>query len=57
MDLVVGATGFLGSEICRRLRERDEDVRAFVRKTSDREKVERLRKLGCEIFTGDLQDK
>jgi NADH dehydrogenase len=57
MDLVVGATGFLGSEICRRLRERDVDVRALVRKTSDHEKVERLRSLGCEIATGDLQDK
>jgi uncharacterized protein YbjT (DUF2867 family) len=32
-------------------------VRAFVRKTSDREKVERLKSLGCEIVTGDLQDK
>jgi uncharacterized protein YbjT (DUF2867 family) len=57
MDLVVGATGILGSEICRRLRERGEDVRALVRKTSDPAKVERLKGLGCEIVTGDLQDK
>jgi uncharacterized protein YbjT (DUF2867 family) len=57
MDLVVGATGFLGTEICRRLRERDVDVRALVRKTSSREKIDHLKSLGCEIVTGDLQDK
>jgi uncharacterized protein YbjT (DUF2867 family) len=57
MDLVVGATGLLGTEICRRLRDRGDDVRAFVRKTSEALKVERLRSFGCEIATGDLQDK
>ena len=57
MDLVVGATGILGSEICRRLRERGEDVRGLVRKTSDPAKVEQLRKLGCETVVGDLQNK
>jgi len=57
MDLVVGATGFLGTEICRRLRERGEDVRALVRKTSEALKVERLKTFGCEIVVGDLQDK
>lgn len=57
MDLVVGATGILGTEICRRLRDRDEDVRALVRKSSEMLKVERLRSFGCEIVTGDLQDK
>lgn len=57
MDLVVGATGLLGTEICRRLRDRGEDVRAFVRKTSEALKVERLRSFGCEIAIGDLQDK
>jgi uncharacterized protein YbjT (DUF2867 family) len=56
MDLVVGATGFLGSEICRRLRERGDDVRALVRKTSDTAKIDRLKELGCEIVMGDLQD-
>ena len=57
MDLVVGATGLLGTEICRRLRARGEDVHALVRKTSEALKVERLRSFGCEIVTGDLQDK
>jgi uncharacterized protein YbjT (DUF2867 family) len=57
MDLVVGATGLLGTEICRRLRDGREDVRALVRKTSEALKVERLRSFGCEIVIGDLQDK
>lgn len=57
MDLVVGATGILGTEICRRLRAKGEDVRALVRKTSDPAKVTHLESLGCQIVMGDLQDK
>jgi NADH dehydrogenase len=56
MILVAGATGYLGTEICRLLRERDSDVRALVRRTSAPEKVERLRALGVELATGDLKD-
>jgi uncharacterized protein YbjT (DUF2867 family) len=56
MILVAGATGYLGSEICRLLRERDADVRALVRRTSAAQKVERLRSLGVELVTGDLKD-
>ncbi len=56
MNLVVGATGILGSEICRQLAEAGKPVRALVRKTSDSAKVERLRKLGAEIVVGDLKD-
>lgn len=55
MILVVGATGLLGSEICRRLRERGRDVRALVRAGSPRENV--LRSYGVEIATGDLRDR
>lgn len=57
MDLVVGATGFLGTEICRRLRKYGEDVRALVRRTSAAPKIERLKTLGCELAVGDLQNK
>jgi uncharacterized protein YbjT (DUF2867 family) len=57
MNLVVGATGWLGGEIVRRLRERGVAVRALVRSSSDPGKVERLKSLGAEIVTGDLQDK
>ena len=56
MILVAGATGYLGTEICRLLRERGDDVRALVRRTSNPEKVERLRTLGVELATGDLKD-
>jgi uncharacterized protein YbjT (DUF2867 family) len=56
MNLVVGATGLLGGEICRRLRQRGLPVRALVRLSSDPEKVAQLRKLGAEVVTGDLQD-
>jgi uncharacterized protein YbjT (DUF2867 family) len=51
--LVVGATGLLGGEICRLLRERGNPVRALVREGSPRE--EALRALGAEIVHGDLK--
>ena len=53
MILVVGATGMLGLEICRRLREQGREVRAFVRPGSPKES--RLRELGVEIHHGDLR--
>ena len=46
----------LGSEICRRLRQRGQSVRALVRETSDPQKVDALRTLGCAIAVGDLKD-
>lgn len=57
MILVAGATGLLGGEICRRLAAAGEPVRALVRPTSDREKVEGLRGLGAETIPGDLKDR
>jgi NADH dehydrogenase len=56
MNLVVGSTGMLGTEICRQLRSRGHAVRAMVRDTSDPAKVAALRALGAEIVTGDLRD-
>src|SRR6187455_2244770 len=55
--LVAGATGFLGSEICRQLMEKNKIVRGLVRHTSDANKVAQLRQLGVEIVEGDLKDK
>jgi len=55
MILVAGATGALGGEICRRLVARHQPVRALVRATSDLDKVEALRALGCTIVVGDLK--
>jgi uncharacterized protein YbjT (DUF2867 family) len=56
MILVVGSTGFLGSEICRRLTASGKSVRGLVRSTSDVEKVARLKAIGVETVVGDLRD-
>ncbi len=56
MILVVGATGLVGSEVCQRLMRRGEPVRALVRATSSKEKVEVLRSSGVELCLGDLKD-
>jgi uncharacterized protein YbjT (DUF2867 family) len=56
MILVVGSTGKLGSEICRRLTVSGKSVRGLVRSTSDPEKVARLKAMGIETVIGDLRD-
>ena len=57
MILVVGATGMVGGEVCRLLRDAGKPVRALVRATAAPEKVARLRELGCEIVEGDVRDR
>jgi NADH dehydrogenase len=54
MTLVVGATGWLGAEICRRLRQRGVRVRGLVRLGSPKEAA--LTGLGVEVVHGDLKD-
>ncbi len=56
MILVVGSTGILGSEICRRLTAKGLAVRGLVRTTSGAEKVAQLKAMGVETVTGDLRD-
>ena len=56
MILVAGATGVLGSEICRQLIDRGERVRGLVRATSAAEKVAALKNLGVQTVVGDLRD-
>jgi len=56
MNLVIGATGTLGTEICRVLTERGRKVRALIRTTSSVDKIARLRSLGVELVSGDLKD-
>ena len=56
MILVVGATGMVGTSVCRRLAERGIPTRALVRATSDPAKVDRLETLGVDIVRGDLRD-
>ena len=56
MHLVVGATGLVGSEICRLLLNEGKPVRALVRLASDPAKVQSLEALRAEIVRGDLKD-
>ena len=51
---VTGGTGFVGGQLCRKLRERGDEVVALVRSP---QKAGLLRELGCEIVPGDLGDK
>ncbi len=57
MHLVVGATGLLGSEICRRLAEEGKPVKALTRATSDPAKVDTLKNNGVTLAIGDLKDR
>ena len=54
--LVIGATGLVGFEVCRRLRESGAQVRALIRTTADAQKRAELERLGVELAEGDLKD-
>jgi uncharacterized protein YbjT (DUF2867 family) len=56
MNLIVGATGMVGTEICRLLTSVHKPVKALVRATSDPAKVEKLKTLGVNVVQGDLRD-
>ena len=57
MLLAVGATGVLGTEICRHLVGAGRPVRALVRATADPARVEALRAMGVALAVGDLRDR
>jgi uncharacterized protein YbjT (DUF2867 family) len=58
MNLVVGATGRLGGEVCRRLvATTARPLRALVRATTRSAEVVALRDLGVELVHGDLRDR
>ena len=50
---VTGATGFIGGEVVRQLRERGDEVVCLVRSP---EKAAKLTELGCTLIEGDLGD-
>jgi dihydroflavonol-4-reductase len=50
---VTGATGFIGSHVCRELRDRGHEVRALVRESSD---LTLLEDLTVETHVGDVTD-
>jgi NADH dehydrogenase len=56
MNLVVGATGTLGSEICRLLLAARQPVRALIRATADADKAAQLERTGVTLVRGDLKD-
>ena len=56
MTLVVGATGLVGTEICRQLREAALPVKGLIRRGADPAKIDNLRKLGVELAEGDLKE-
>ena len=55
--LVAGATGYLGSEICRQLRAKNINVKGLIRVSSDQNKVAQLKESGVETVEGDLKNK
>ena len=57
MNLIVGATGMLGGELCRLFAAQGRRVRALTRASSDPAKVEGLKRAGIEIVGGDLKDR
>ena len=57
MNLVVGATGMVGTEICRLIAASGKPVKALVRASSDAAKVENLKRLGATVVQGDLRDR
>ncbi|MHB1347965.1 MAG: SDR family oxidoreductase [Candidatus Humimicrobiaceae bacterium] len=52
-DIVTGANGYLGNVLVKKLLEKGQDVRAFVRNTSD---IKSLKDLEIELFKGDITD-
>jgi uncharacterized protein YbjT (DUF2867 family) len=56
MTLVIGATGFLGTAVCRQLAQSGRKVRALVRDTADAGKRAALETSGAELVRGDLKD-
>ena len=57
MNLIVGATGMVGTEICRLMAASGKPVKALVRTSSDPAKVEKLKRLGITVAQGDLRDR
>ncbi len=51
---VTGATGFIGGQVARQLRDRGDDVVCLVRSP---EKAAGLSEIGCETVAGDLGDR
>lgn len=56
MALVIGATGLLGTEVCRRLAQSGRPLRALVRETAEAGKQAAVEETGAQLVRGDLKD-
>jgi len=56
VNLVVGATGYLGSRVCKELAAQGKPVTGMVRAGDDEAKLAALRSAGVELVEGDLKD-
>jgi nucleoside-diphosphate-sugar epimerase len=54
---LTGATGYIGTALCLRLRAEGHEVRALVRATSSERSLTLLREIGVTPFAGDLRDR
>ena len=57
MNLVIGSTGMVGSEVCRLLISKNFPLRAMVRSSCDKSKKDNLKDLGVQLMDGDIRDK
>jgi uncharacterized protein YbjT (DUF2867 family) len=55
--LVAGATGLVGSEVCRRLVASGRQCQALVREIGDAGKAKALQECGATLVTGDLKNR
>jgi uncharacterized protein YbjT (DUF2867 family) len=56
MALVIGATGLLGTEVCRQLAQSGRAVCALVRETADAGKRAAIEEMGAQLVRGDLKN-
>ncbi len=54
--VVAGGTGNLGQRIIKALLDKDTEVRAIVRHSSDADKINNLEKLGAKVFRVDMSN-
>jgi NADH dehydrogenase len=57
MILIVGATGFVGGDVCNLLAGKGKGLRALVRSTSNPAKIEQLNNKKVDLIEGDLKDR
>lgn len=54
---LTGATGYIGTALCLRLRAEGHELRALVRPARSSDVADRLREIGVATFPGDIRDR